>query len=57
MKALELVEEEYIRRLDHIKVACIGPITADTAKKLGISVHCIADTYTIEGLLETIQKI
>lgn len=32
-------------------VACIGPITADTARDLGLPVHVMADPYTIDGLI------
>ena len=32
------------------QVACIGPITADTAQELGYRVDLIAENYTIEGL-------
>ncbi|WP_449240274.1 uroporphyrinogen-III C-methyltransferase [Desulfoscipio gibsoniae] len=39
------------------KVACIGPITAATARELGLPVHIEADTYTINGLLQAILNI
>ena len=32
-------------------VACIGPITAQTARDLGLRVDVVAETYTIEGLV------
>ena len=32
-------------------VACIGPITAETARDLGLPVHVVADPYTIDGLI------
>lgn len=32
-------------------VACIGPITAATARELGLQVDLVAEEYTIEGLL------
>ncbi|MBN1562280.1 MAG: uroporphyrinogen-III synthase [Anaerolineae bacterium] len=32
-------------------VACIGPVTADTARDLGLPVHVIADPYTVDGLI------
>ena len=41
---------------DRITVACIGPITADTAKELGFNVHIIADEYTIPGLCKAIVR-
>lgn len=35
-------------------VACIGPITAGTAREAGFSVDVVADEYTIEGLVEAL---
>jgi uroporphyrinogen III methyltransferase/synthase len=35
-------------------VACIGPITAQTARELGLPVHVSADEHTIEGLLQAV---
>jgi uroporphyrinogen-III synthase len=32
-------------------VACIGPVTADTARDLGLPVHVIAEPHTVEGLI------
>jgi uroporphyrinogen III methyltransferase/synthase len=37
-----------------VKVACIGPVTADTARENGFSVDILAQEYTINGLLEAI---
>ena len=42
--------------LKGVKTACIGPVTADTAKSLGIEPDIIAKEYTIEGLVEAICK-
>jgi uroporphyrinogen III methyltransferase/synthase len=35
-------------------VACIGPITAQTARKHGIPVHVVASTYTVAGLVDAL---
>lgn len=35
-------------------VACIGPVTAETASSLGMRVDIVAREYTIDGLLESI---
>jgi uroporphyrinogen-III synthase len=43
--------------LSESKVVCIGPITATTAERLGVPVNAVAETYTIEGLLETIKAL
>ena len=37
--------------LEGMKVASIGPVTSDTARKLGITVDCEANPYTIDGLI------
>ena len=38
-----------------VKTACIGPVTADTARSLGIEPAIVAETYTIDGLVAAIQ--
>lgn len=43
-------------RLKGITVACIGPITAQTAKKLGMKVHIVPKKYTIPALVDAIVK-
>lgn len=40
-----------------VRVVCIGPITARTARKMGFTVDAVADPYTIEGLMEAIQML
>jgi uroporphyrinogen-III synthase len=37
-------------------IACIGPITAQTARDLGLRVDVVAERYTIEGLVEALMK-
>ncbi len=41
-------------QMKNITIACIGPITADTAKSLGFDVHIVANSFTIPGLCEAI---
>lgn len=41
-------------RLDDVTVACIGPITADVVRELGIDVDVVADVHTIDGLTDAI---
>jgi len=45
-----------LETLDRVKVACIGPITAQTARQQGLPVHVVAETYTVDGLLEALIK-
>ena len=40
--------------MENTATACIGPITADTAARLGLCVDVSAQTYTIDGLVEAI---
>lgn len=37
-------------------IACIGPITAQTARESGLDVHIEADTFTIDGLVTAIVR-
>ncbi len=37
------------------KVVCIGPVTAATARELGLPVHAVAAAYTEDGLLEALE--
>ena len=39
-----------------ITVAAIGPITADTARKLGLTVHVMPGDYTIPALVEALVR-
>lgn len=38
-------------------VACIGPITADTARSHGLEVAAEAEEYTIPGLVEAVREL
>ena len=39
---------------DSARVACIGPITAETAREMGFSVDVTAEEYTIPGLVRAL---
>lgn len=38
------------------KIACIGPITSQTAQQFGLNVHIEAQEFTIAGLVEAITR-
>jgi len=38
------------------KIACIGPITSQTAREFGLDVHIEAQVYTIAGLVDAIIR-
>ncbi len=40
----------------HAMIACIGPKTADTARKAGLGVDVMAKEYTIPGLVAAIEE-
>ena len=42
--------------LEGVALACIGPITADTCRSYGLVPHIVSDVYTIDGLVEAIEK-
>lgn len=44
------------RLLEGMTVACIGPVTAETAEKMGIKVDIVAEEYTIDGLVNAIVQ-
>jgi uroporphyrinogen III methyltransferase / synthase len=48
---------EAARLLAGCRVACIGPITADTARKSGLRVDAVAKEYTIPGLIEAVTSL
>ncbi|MBA3030076.1 MAG: HemD protein, partial [Desulfobacteraceae bacterium] len=39
-----------------VAVACIGPITAETAQSIGFKVDIVAENFTIPGLCEAVVK-
>lgn len=45
-----------IEPLKGVKTACIGPVTAETARKHGIELAIVASRYTIEGLVEAMRE-
>jgi uroporphyrinogen III methyltransferase/synthase len=49
--------EEAARLLVGTRVACIGPITADTARKHGLRVDAEGKEYTIVGLIEAVTGL
>lgn len=51
---VKIIGKEYIGRADKARVACIGPITADTAREYGFTVDIVAEEYTIQGLVDAI---
>ncbi|MQL51016.1 uroporphyrinogen-III C-methyltransferase [Desulfofundulus thermobenzoicus] len=54
---VQLLQEPHLPRLlEKTMVACIGPITARTAREMGLPVHVQAREYTIAGLVQAILE-
>ena len=52
-----MFEEEgdrLLKWMEKLTVACIGPVTATTAKERGLSVQITPSDYTIEALAKAI---
>ncbi len=50
---LEIMGAEYVLP-SSIQIACIGPVTADTAKKAGFPIDISQEEYTMEGLVQSL---
>jgi uroporphyrinogen III methyltransferase/synthase len=42
--------------LGDAEIACMGPVTADVARKMGLTVSIIAREYTTHGLVTAISE-
>jgi uroporphyrinogen III methyltransferase / synthase len=50
-------QEETARLLSRARVACIGPITVETARKHGFGVDVEASEYTLPGLVDAVMNL
>jgi uroporphyrinogen-III synthase len=48
------IDLPHLLRNEQPRIACIGPVTSQTARQLGLTVHIEASEYTIDGLIEAI---
>ena len=44
-----------VSRVSDATIACIGPVTAGTARKLGLRVDIVASEHTVAGLVEALE--
>ncbi len=51
-----LTPGEAARALAGVAVACIGPVTADTVRELGLTPAVVAEEYTVDGLLKALVE-
>ncbi|WP_018248723.1 uroporphyrinogen-III C-methyltransferase [Orenia marismortui] len=52
---IKYLGEDYEELVSDVKVACIGPVTTQTAREYNLNIEIIAKEYTIEGLLAAIK--
>lgn len=45
-----------VELLKNVRLAAIGPVTAETMEKYGLRADIVAEEYTIEGLVESIRR-
>jgi len=56
MEMFQTEKDQLQRWMENVAVACIGPITAQTAEKKGLSVSITPSEYTIEALTSAIVQ-
>jgi uroporphyrinogen-III synthase/SAM-dependent methyltransferase len=54
---VDLLGPNGLRAVDRSIVACIGPVTAATARDCGIDVHVVASDYTLTGLVAALRSV
>lgn len=53
---VDLLGEQAVELLGQTTVASIGPITSGTLRERGIRVDVVAETFTVEGLLDALEQ-
>jgi uroporphyrinogen III methyltransferase/synthase len=43
--------------MEGVKIVCIGPVTADTARECGLRVDAVAEEHTIPGLVSALARL
>jgi uroporphyrinogen-III synthase len=51
----ELLGDRALPTLQGALIACIGPITAETARAKGLAVDIVAPVYTVDGLIDALR--
>ena len=53
---LKLLGKDLKPYLDQVTIACIGPITAKTARNAGLKVAIVPEVYTVAAMVDAIQE-
>ncbi len=54
VRNLAAILDGKLESLRHARVACIGPVTAETARQIGFRVDAVAEEFSIPGLITAI---
>ncbi len=52
---LALTGKKLLPAIKKVTIACIGPVTAETAKNAGLNVEIVPEQYTVPALLDSIE--
>jgi uroporphyrinogen III methyltransferase/synthase len=50
------LDEPARNALDSVVIACIGPVTRDTAQQLGLPAAVVAESFTLQGVLDALEQ-
>jgi uroporphyrinogen III methyltransferase/synthase len=53
---LALTGDKLLPAIRKVKIACIGPVTANTAREAGLNVEILPEQYTVSSLLDAIES-
>ncbi len=53
---VKLIGEDRKNLLEGVALCCIGPVTAETVKKHGLTVTVMAEEYTVPGLVTAMER-
>lgn len=56
-KILDTSGRPWRKWMKRVKIACIGPLTANTVRECGFTPHVVADDYTVEGLIAALEAL
>jgi uroporphyrinogen III methyltransferase/synthase len=51
-----LLGDDYREKLQGVRIASIGPVTTSTLRELGLEPTVQAETFNIEGLVESLSR-
>ena len=53
---LTLIGKKLLPEIKKVTIACIGPITAKTAREAGLNVKIMPEQYTVSSLMDAIEN-